>query len=121
MAVSDFHASDYFQWSDVFIDHFRLSNDCRKVFKKTKEERILFAGRNAEAEIISVSQTGLTVNDQPQIMFQVSFKDFKGKEHITVFKKIVNLLDLASVPRQGKIEIMYDENNPSKITIPRMN
>lgn len=92
-----------------------------KFFKKTKEEQILFAGRNAEAEIISVSQTGLTVNDQPQIMFQVSFKDFKGKEHITVFKKIVNLLDLASVPRQGKIEIMYDENNPSKITIPRMN
>lgn len=91
-----------------------------RFFKKTKEERILFAGRNAEADIISVSQTGLMVNNQPQIMFQVSFKDFKGKEHITVFKKIVNLLDLASVPKQGKIVIMYDENNPKKITIPKI-
>ncbi|WP_345200393.1 hypothetical protein [Chryseobacterium ginsengisoli] len=91
-----------------------------KFFKNSKDEQILFGGRNAEAEIINVSQTGLTVNDQPQIMFQVSFKDFKGKEHITVYKKIVDLLNLASVPKEGKIEIMYDENNPQKIIIPRM-
>ncbi|GAA4151737.1 hypothetical protein GCM10022217_05850 [Chryseobacterium ginsenosidimutans] len=91
-----------------------------KFFKNSKEERILFAGRNAEAEIINVSQTGLTINNQPQIMFQVSFKDFKGKEHIAVCKKIVDLLNLASIPKEGKIEIMYDENNPQKIIIPRM-
>lgn len=91
-----------------------------KFFKNTKEERILFAGRNADAEIITVSQTGLTINNQPQIMFQVSFKDFKGKEHIAVYKKIVDLLNLASVPKEGKIEIMYDENDPQKIIIPRM-
>jgi hypothetical protein len=91
-----------------------------KFFKNTKEERILFAGRNADAEIITVSQTGLTINNQPQIMFQVSFKDFKGKEHIALYKKIVDLLNLASVPKEGKIEIMYDENDPQKIIIPRM-
>lgn len=89
-----------------------------KFVKNKKEERILFAGRNAQAQIISVSQTGLTVNDQPQLLFQVSFKDFKGIEHITVYKKIVRLLDLASVPQHGTIEILYDQNNPKKITIP---
>ncbi|KFF03845.1 hypothetical protein [Chryseobacterium luteum] len=89
-----------------------------KFVKNKKEERILFAGRNAQAQIISVSQTGLTVNDQPQIMFQVSFKDYKGIEHIAVCKKIITLLDLSSVPKQGTIEIMYDENDPKKITIP---
>lgn len=90
-----------------------------KFLKNTKEERILFSGRNAEANIISVSQTGLTVNDQPQIMFQVSFKDFRGTEHIAVYKKIVSLLKLSSIPQQGTIEIMYDENDPKKIMIPR--
>lgn len=89
-----------------------------KFMKNTKEERILFAGRNAEAQIISVNQTGLTVNDQPQLIFQVSFKDFRGTEHIAVYKKIVRLLDLASVPKQGTVEIIYDENNPDQITIP---
>lgn len=88
-------------------------------FKNKKEERILFSGRNAEAHIISVSQTGLTVNDQPQIMFQVSFKDFRGTEHIAVYKKIVSLLKLSSIPQQGTIEIMYDENDPKKIMIPK--
>ena len=87
-------------------------------FKNKKEEHILFTGRNAEAHIISVSQTGLTVNDQPQIMFQVSYKDFRGNEHIAVYKKIVSLLNLSSVPKQGTVEIMYDENNPKKIIIP---
>jgi len=86
--------------------------------KNKKEERILFAGRNAQAQIISVNQTGLTVNDQPQLIFQVSFKDFKGIEHITVHKKIVRLLDLSTVPKAGTIEIIYDENNPDQITIP---
>ncbi|WP_148043545.1 MULTISPECIES: hypothetical protein [unclassified Chryseobacterium] len=91
-----------------------------KFFKNKKEERILFSGRNAEANIISVSQTGLTVNDQPELIFQVSFKDFRGNEHIAVYKKIVSLLNLSSVPKQGSIEIMYDENDPKKIMIPRM-
>lgn len=90
-----------------------------KFLKNKKEERILFSGRNAEAHIISVSQTGLTVNDQPQIMFQVSFKDFRGTEHIAVYKKIVSLLKLSSLPKQGTIEIMYDENDPKKIMIPK--
>ncbi|WP_288445582.1 hypothetical protein [uncultured Chryseobacterium sp.] len=90
-----------------------------RFFKNTKEERILFSGRSAEADIISVSETGLTVNDQPQIMFQLSFKDFRGTEHITVYKKIVSRLNLSSVPKKGTVEIMYDENDPKKVMIPR--
>jgi len=91
-----------------------------KFFKNTKEERILFSGRNARAEIIGISETGVSVNDQPQIMFQVSFKDFRGKEHFAVYKKIVSHLNLSSVPKQGSIEILYDENNPEKIIIPKI-
>lgn len=91
-----------------------------KFFKNKNEERILFAGRNAEAHILSVSETGVTINDQPQIMFQVSFKDFRGNEHIATYKKIVSLLNLSSVPRKGTIEIMYDENDPKKMMIPKM-
>jgi hypothetical protein len=90
-----------------------------RLLKNTKEERILFSGRNAEAHIISVSETGLTVNDQPQIMFQLSFKDFRGNAHITVYKKIVSRLNLSSVPKKGTVEIMYDENDPKKVMIPR--
>lgn len=91
-----------------------------KFFKNNKEERILFAGKNAGAHILSVSETGVTINDQPQIMFQVSFKDFRGNEHIATYKTIVSLLNLSSVPKTGTIEIMYDENDPKKIMIPKI-
>ncbi len=91
-----------------------------KFFKNKKDEKILFSGRNAKADIISVSQTGVTVNDQPEIMIQVGFKDFRGTEHIAVYKKIVTLLNLSSVPKHGNIEILYDENDPKKIMIPKI-
>lgn len=91
-----------------------------KFFKNKEDEKILFSGRNAKADIISVSQTGLTVNDQPEIMIQVGFKDFRGTEHIAVYKKIVTLLNLSSVPKHGNIEILYDENDPKKIMIPKI-
>lgn len=92
----------------------------KRVFFKNKNERILFAGRNAQADIISVSQTGLIINGQPQVIFQVSFKDFKGKDHIATYRKVIYLLDIASVPKNGKIEVMYDESNPGKIIIPKV-
>lgn len=91
-----------------------------KFFKNKKEDRILFAGRRADANILSVRETGVIVNDQPEIMFQISFKDFRGNEHIAVYKKIVSLLNLSSVPKQGSIEIMYDDNDPKKIIIPKV-
>jgi hypothetical protein len=58
LEVPDIHAPDYFQW--CYDDYLCIgfSADFRKVFKNTKEERILFSGRNAEANIISVSETG---------------------------------------------------------------
>jgi hypothetical protein len=92
----------------------------RTFFKNKKDEKILFSGRNAKADIISVSQTGLTVNDQPEIMIQVGFKDFRGTGHIAVYKKVVSLLNLSSVPKHGSIEILYDENDPTKIMIPKI-
>ena len=92
----------------------------KSVFFKNKNERILFAGRNAQADIISVSQTGLIINGQPEVLFQVSFKDFKGKAHIATYRKVIYLLDIASVPKHRKIEVMYDENNPGKIIIPKV-
>ncbi|MEJ5105732.1 MULTISPECIES: hypothetical protein [Chryseobacterium] len=91
-----------------------------KFVKNKKDEQILFAGRDAEAQLISVNETGLTVNDQPQLIFQVSFKDFRGNEHIATYKTIVSLLNLSSVPKTGTVEIMYDENDPKKIMIPKI-
>ncbi|MCW3159813.1 hypothetical protein [Chryseobacterium oryctis] len=90
------------------------------LFKVNKDERILFAGRNAEAEILNVSQTGLTINDQPQVMFQLKYSDYRGKEHIAVYKEIISLLNIVSIPKEGKINILYDEKNPDKIIIPKI-
>lgn len=92
----------------------------RFFFTSHKENLIFFAGRNSQAEIVSVNQTGLQINDQPQIKFQLRYRDFRGKEHLVEYKEIMDLLDLSNIPRQGFIEILYDENNPNKIVIPKL-
>ena len=101
----------------VLTYHFLIKN---LIFGKSSEKNLLYSGKKSVAEIVNVSQTGLMVNDQPQIMFQVSFQDDKGVSHMATYKKIVSLLDMAVLPKQGSIEIVYDENNPQNIIIPKL-
>ena len=101
----------------VLIYHFLIKN---LIFGKSADKNLLYSGIKKFAEIINVSQTGLMVNDQPQIMFQVSFQDNKGATHIATYKKIVNLLDISALPKQGSIEIIYNENDPQNIIIPKL-
>lgn len=92
----------------------------RFLFTSHKQHRILFEGRSSQAEILNVSQTGLLINEQPQIKFHLRYQDFKGQEHVVDYKEIIDLLDLSSLPRQGFVEVLYDENNPQKIFIPKI-
>lgn len=92
----------------------------RFLFRSSKENRILFSGRSSQAEIVGVNQTGLEINDQPQISFQLRYQDFKGQEHFVEYKEIIDLLNLSEIPRHGFVEILYDENNPNKVVIPKL-
>lgn len=75
---------------------------------------IKFKGIRTSAKLISVSQTGTYINEQPMITFEVEYTDNKHQIHRNSFKRIVRLLDL-DITKNEHVEIFYLADNPSQI------
>jgi len=67
--------------------------------------------------IISAEQTGLIVNDQPQLEISLEFPTASGELVTASDRKVICLTDLAEIQPGGMIPLRYDPENPQKITI----
>ncbi|WP_118973228.1 hypothetical protein [Taibaiella koreensis] len=68
-------------------------------------------GIRTTATITDYRQTGLTINDQPQIQFEVHFTDKWGARQQATHKEIVTLVDLHRL-QTGDKEIIYLPDKP---------
>lgn len=75
---------------------------------------IKFKGIKTNARLISSSQTGTYINEQPMIRFELEYTDEKQQKHNGNIKKIVNLLDLNST-KVEYVEIFYLQSDPQRI------
>ncbi len=83
--------------------------------KMSKAERtLIFKGKPAIAHILSADQTGLLVNEQPEIMFKIQFTDEKGNLRTAKFKKIVSLLNMDKLGARERI-ILYLPESPHEV------
>ncbi|WP_118951628.1 hypothetical protein [Taibaiella helva] len=73
--------------------------------------RWVLYGIRAKATITGYRQTGLTINDQPQIEFEVLFTDKWGARQQVAHKEIVSLIDLHRL-QAGEKEIIYLPDKP---------
>lgn len=71
-------------------------------------------GLRTTGNILSYKQTGMYINEQPQVAFNLEFTDQQGKQHSMVMKKIVSLLDVHKL-QNGPVEIMYLPEDPGAI------
>ena len=76
--------------------------------------RLKYEGYRAEARLLGAEQTGTYINEQPQVRFELEYKDSKGKTHRANFKKVVDLLDMA-ITRAETIPIFYLADQPQKV------
>jgi hypothetical protein len=90
------------------------------MFGKKWEQKLLYAGKMVSAEIRNVRQTGLLVNDQPEVRFDVSYANENGVVYQAFYKKVVQLIDIPALRREGYIDIMYSDEKPEKIVIPNI-
>ncbi|HAY3551309.1 hypothetical protein KRE47_11145 [Elizabethkingia meningoseptica] len=90
------------------------------MFGKKWHQRLLYTGKKTAAEIRNVRQTGTYVNEQPEIRFDVSYTSDKGVVYQAIYKKIVPLMDLSKLQREGLIDIFYNDIKPEKIVIPNI-
>lgn len=82
--------------------------------KKGEVELIKFKGIRTTARLVSAHQTGTYINAQPMVLFKLEYVDEQNRTRITDIKKIVNLLDLASIT-QATIDIFYLKEDPDRI------
>jgi hypothetical protein len=98
-----------------FIFYFGLFAGISRFFINDMKPYMFFYGKKTDARIDAVRQTGTEINNQPQLLFSVSYKDDMGRTYQASFKKVVNLLHLAGLQPDGVIPIMYDPKNPNRI------
>jgi len=79
--------------------------------------RLLLYGKPATATIISTSQTGMYINEQPQVLFTVEFEGSRGRMHQASFKKIVDLLRIPDISPGKTVSILYDPGDPLQIQL----
>lgn len=73
-----------------------------------------FKGVRTNARLISASQTGVYINEQPMIRFELEYTDDRQQKYNGSIKKIVNLLDLNST-KVEYVEIFYLKSDPQRI------
>ncbi|MDK6863908.1 hypothetical protein [Nosocomiicoccus ampullae] len=67
---------------------------------------LLLYGKTVEGEILSYSQTGLHVNEQPQVLFSIQYVTDEGKKLTKRIKNVISLTELHEL-KKGKAEIIY--------------
>lgn len=92
---------------DLFVN--KLGGDY-----KDNTPLIKFKGIRTNARLISTSQTGTYINEQPMIHFELEYTDDKQQKHNGHIKKVVNLLDLNSI-KVEYVEIFYLKSDPKRI------
>jgi len=75
-----------------------------------------YYGYETQAQVISTSQTGVYINDQPQVRFNLQYTDRSNRPVNVSFTKTISVLDTALV-QQKTFDIFYLENDPQNICL----
>lgn len=87
----------------------------RKLSGKPGNDILLkLKGVETMARIIKTSYTGLTVNEQPIINFELEYTDHRNQTHRGNLKKMIGILNL-DMTKQENISIFYLKENPTRI------
>lgn len=97
-----------------FIGYMIKGGWYNRAARGSKGMKLLLFGNKTNATVLSATQTGTYINNQPEVKFNLSFMDTKGRTHQTSIKKIVNLLNLSYIHKETKT-ILYLPEEPEVI------
>ena len=91
----------------------------RKFVSKTfgPDEKMLQEGVQANATIIKIWDTGITLNDNPQVGMLLEVSPAGGEPFRVEMKSIISRLALAQVQPGRVVPIRYDPQDRSKVAL----
>lgn len=88
-----------------------------KLLNTRKNPYLLYKGRKTIAEVLSLKQTGTTVNESHLIRIDLRFHDERGTTHEVSTKKLVSPLEMSQFSAQKEISIFYLPAHPQRIEL----
>jgi hypothetical protein len=76
--------------------------------------RLVLYGIKTTGTILSYRQTGMYINEQPQVQFEIEYVDHQGFRQTILYKKIVSLLEIHKIDTGSK-DILYLPTQPQNI------
>lgn len=82
-----------------------------------RSSKLLQTGVSAQAQILKVWQTGMYVNEQPQIGLLLQVQPANGAPFQVEAKKVVSMIQIPQFQPGAMLEVKYDPANPTEVAI----
>lgn len=83
-----------------------------------RSSQLMKTGVSAQAQILKVWQTGMYVNEQPQIGMVLQVQPADGSAPFQAeAKKVVSMIQIPQFQPGGMLEVKYDPANPKEVAI----
>jgi len=91
-----------------------------KIIKPSQQaKKILQTGLPAKAKVLSLNDTGVTVNQNPQVLLTLEVTPDSGypSPYQTTLRTIVSRLHIPQFQPGAKLRVRYDQNNPAQVAV----
>jgi hypothetical protein len=100
----------------VAVFHRTLFSFFQKVQTK---KRLAVEGIEAEAVLLNMQQTGLYVNNLPQVKLQMQVQPHSGRDFVIEAKEVLTYVDLAQLHIGGTLVVKYNPFNVKEVMLVR--
>ena len=83
------------------------------------KKRLMQEGIEAEAVLLNMEQTGLYVNNQPQIKLQVQVHPLSGRNFVSEVREVLTLIDMSQLRIGSTLKVKYNPANTKEVMVLR--
>lgn len=83
------------------------------------KKRLMRQGIEADAVLLNMEQTGLYVNNQPQIKLQVQVQPLTGRNFVSEIREVLTLIDLSQLRIGSTLKVKYNPVNTKEVMVLR--
>ena len=104
----------------IGVVYFVLSRTLFPLLKvASTNRRLAKEGIEADAVLLNMEQTGLYVNNQPQIKMQLQVHPNTGRNFVSEVREVLTLIDLTQLRIGTTLKVKYNPANTKEVMVVR--
>jgi sRNA-binding protein len=82
-------------------------------------KRLLREGQEAKAVLLNMEQTGVYVNNRPQIKLQLQVHPLSGRNFVSETRAVLTMIDLSQLRIGSTLKVKYNPANTKEVVVLR--